>query len=95
MSQLELRLPEDVLEHLPREKEALIAAIRPHADERIRIYERHLARRAGTLGDPLDKRELSLLRDFLVDWLLENQLHLYDKGGDLELEEPQQSVGGT
>lgn len=95
-TRLELRLPEDVLERLPTEKEALIAAVRPHADERIRAYERHLARRAGILGDPLDKREQSLLRDFLIDWMLENCLHLYDDGGELDLvETARQSAGGT
>ena len=68
MKDLELRLPDEVMENIPAGKTALLSHLSSYLDEAISRYEDRLrARVPGMLGQPLSRYEKTLLKDFLLD----------------------------
>ena len=68
MSDLEFKLPEDVLENIPSGKQDLINHLAKYFETVIDRYDLRFQKRvAGPLGAPLSRYEKSILRDFLLD----------------------------
>lgn len=79
MTHLEIKLPDDVMAHLPTEKSALIACLSRHFDKVLDQYELRLPKRLGApLNGPLSRYERATLKDFLMDQVLGDLLHLYE-----------------
>ena len=72
---LDVRLPEEVLERLPSTKDEMVRYLLPFADEAISEYEKSLAHRVkGVLGGALARHERAMLRDFILDRLMNRVL---------------------
>lgn len=72
---LEIKLPDHVLENLPKDRAQMLEYLTRYADDVIRQYEeRFQSRVQGTMGGPLSRYEKSLLRDFILDMILGKKL---------------------
>ena len=72
---LEIRLPDEVMDNLPSEKEAMIVYLSKHFDEVIRNYEQEFTRSVGGfLGQPLSRYEKATIKDFLIRMVLGRKL---------------------
>lgn len=68
MTNLELKLPDDVLEHAPKNRNELIAYLSRYFDGVVDQYDGRFQKRVGgLLGAPLSRYEKSLIKDFLID----------------------------
>lgn len=74
-SLLDIRLPDEVMDNLPSDKQALVAYLSNHFDKVISQYELSFQRRVqGALGGPLSRYEKTMLKDFLLDAVLGKNL---------------------
>lgn len=68
MEDLELKLPEEVLNQLPAAKEEMIKHLAVYFDGILEKYNtRFQTRVGGFMGSPLSRYEKSMLMDFLID----------------------------
>lgn len=68
MSDIEIKLPEDVLNNIPEGKTEMINYLSGYFDGVIEKYnERFVKRVSGIMGSPLSRYEKSLLKDMLMD----------------------------
>lgn len=72
MTNLELKLPEEVLENIPSgSREEMVKYLAKFFDTVIDKYEVRFQKRVqGSFGAPLSRFEKSLLKDFLIDQAL-------------------------
>lgn len=71
MNDLELKLPEEIIESVPSNKEEMVKYLARYFDEAIDKYDTRLQKRVGgVFGVPLSRYEKSLLKDFLIDMSL-------------------------
>lgn len=72
MTDLELKIPEEVLETLPSNNKAeLINSLARYFEEVINKYDVRFQKRVGgAVGGPLSRYERSILKDFLIDHTL-------------------------
>jgi hypothetical protein len=68
MNDLELRLPDEILEKVPSGKSDMIKFLSNYFDETIGQYELRLTKRVpGMMGNPLSRYERATIKDFLMD----------------------------
>lgn len=73
MTELELKLPEDVLESIPPSREDMIKYLSQYFDSIIDQYNIRFQKRVqGAFSGPLSKYERSILKDFLIDVTIGN-----------------------
>jgi hypothetical protein len=72
MTDLELKLPDEVMENIPSgNKEDVVRYLAKYFDTIIDRYDHRFQQRiTGPLGGPLSNYEKSLLKDFLIDQTL-------------------------
>lgn len=72
MTDLELKIPDDVLETLPTgSREELVQFLSKYFDSVIDGYDIRFQKRvSGAFGGPLSRYEKSILKDFLIDLTL-------------------------
>lgn len=65
---LELKLPDDVLENIPSGKKEMVQYLSTYFDGVIAEYDSRFQKRvSGPMGGPLSRYEKSILKDFLID----------------------------
>lgn len=73
MTELELKLPDDVLESIPSSKEDMVKYLSQYFESVIDQYNSRFQKRVqGAFGGPLSKYERSILKDFLIDVTIGN-----------------------
>lgn len=73
MTNLELKIPDDVLENIPSGRDAMVQYLAKYFDGVIAKYEVSFQKRVtGALGGPLSRYEKSTLKDFLLDLTIGN-----------------------
>ena len=71
MYKVQLVLPDDVLEHLPKDPQSCVPYLAEFLGTVIKSYEESLGRRQpGLLGAPLSRYEKTILMDMLIDMAL-------------------------
>lgn len=72
MTNLELKLPDEVMENIPSgSREEVVRYLAKYFDTVIAEYEVRFQKRVqGAFGQPLSKYERSMLKDFLIDQTL-------------------------
>lgn len=68
MDELELKLPDDVINNVPDDRSGLITYLSNYFDKVIERYnERFQKRVSGLMGQPLSRYEKAILKDMLMD----------------------------
>lgn len=68
MTDLELKLPEEVLEKIPSGKTEMVKYLATYFDSVIDHYGVRFQKRVqGAMGGPLSRYEKAILKDFLID----------------------------
>jgi hypothetical protein len=71
MTDLELKLPDDVMESIPSDRQEMIRHLAKYFDTVIDKYDARFQKRvSGAFGSPLSKYEKAILKDFLIDQTL-------------------------
>jgi hypothetical protein len=65
---VELKLPADILDNVPKDKEGMLKYLSGYFDVVIEKYnERFQSRVSGIMGQPLSRYERAMLKDLLMD----------------------------
>lgn len=71
MLDLEIRLPEEVLENMPSGKEEMVKYLAKYFDAVIDNYDNRFQKRVqGPMAGPLTRYEKAILKDFLIEMAL-------------------------
>lgn len=73
MTDLELKLPEDILENIPSGKDEMVKYLAHYFDKVIDHYDGRFQKRVqGAMGGPLSRYEKAILKDFLIEMTMGN-----------------------
>ena len=73
MIDIELKLPDEVLENVPSGKDEMIKYLAKYFDVVIDKYDIRFQKRVqGVMGGPLSRYEKSILKDFLIEMAVGN-----------------------
>ena len=68
MTDVEIKLPDEILENIPEAKNELVQYLSSYFDGVIDKYDSRFQKRVmGILGQPLSRYEKAMLKDFLMD----------------------------
>lgn len=73
MIDIELKLPDEVLENVPSRKDEMVRYLAQYFDGVIEKYEVRFQKRVqGVMAGPLSRYEKSILKDFLIEMAIGN-----------------------
>jgi len=73
MLDLELKLPEEILENMPSGREEMVKYLARYFDTVIDNYDNRFQKRVrGPLAGPLTRYEKAILKDFLIEMTIGN-----------------------